>query len=80
MGEEYIEIGKIDSKILENKYNIKTDKLIITKERIEHINKRHKNDYDLYGSYMIEIINDQDYILQDIENDLYNINSIKVKE
>lgn len=68
MGEEYIEIGKIDTKILEEQYNIKTDKLIITKERIEHINKRHKNDYDLYGKYMIEIINKPDYILQDIEN------------
>ena len=68
MEEEYVKVGKIDIKILRKYYKVKTEKLIITKERIEHINKRHKNDYNLYGKYMIDIIKEPDYILQDIEN------------
>lgn len=68
MEEEYVEIGKIDIGSLIKSYDIKTDKLIITKERIEHINKRHNNDYDLYNKYMKEIIDNPDYILEDIEN------------
>lgn len=68
MEEEYVEIGKINTDILRKHYNIKTDKLIITKERINHINKRHKNDYDLYGHYMKNIVSNPDYILKDIEN------------
>lgn len=68
MEEEYVKIGKIDVNLLKKFYNIKTDELIITKERIEHINKRHKNDYDLYGKYMPEILSRPDYILKDIEN------------
>ncbi len=68
MEEEYVKIGKIDVELLKKFYNIKTDELIITKERIEHINKRHKNDYDLYGKYMPEILSRPDYILEDIEN------------
>ena len=54
--------------MLKKYYNVKTEKLIITKERIEHINKRHDNDYELYGKYMVEIINKPDYILQDIDS------------
>lgn len=68
MEEEYTEIGRINIEVLKNLFDIKTDKLIITKERIEHINKRHANDYDLYGKYMLEIISNPDYILEDIEN------------
>lgn len=67
--EEYKEIGVLKLELLRNFYNIKTNKLIITKERIEHINKRHDNDYNLYGKYMLEIINEPDYILQDSKND-----------
>ena len=68
MEDEYIEIGKINTDILEKFYNIKTNRLIITKERIIHINKRHYNDYNLYGKYMLDIVNNPDYILEDVEN------------
>ena len=44
MEEEFEGVGKIDATLLKNNYNIKTDKVIITKERIEHINKRHNDD------------------------------------
>lgn len=69
MEEEYIEIGKIDVNLLKKCSKLKTEKLIITKERIEHINKRHNNDYKLYGHYIPEIIDSPDYILKDIKND-----------
>lgn len=68
MEEEYVDIGKIDIEILKQFCDIKTDRLIITKERIEHINKRHKNDYNLYGNYMSLILEEPDFILEDIEN------------
>ena len=68
MEEEYIVIGTIDITLLKSMYDIKTEKLIITKERIDHIRKRHGNDYELYGKYIPEIIKDPDYILEDIEN------------
>ena len=67
--EEYIEIGKLDIEVLSKYYNIKTDRLIITKERIYHINRRHSNDYDLYGKYILNIINEPDYILEDLSNE-----------
>jgi len=68
MEEEYIEIGKINTKLIEKYYQLQTERLIITKERIEHTNKRHNNDYNLYGHYIPDIINNPDYILDDIEN------------
>ena len=49
MEEEYRIIGSIDIEILRKYFNITTNKLIITKERIEHINKKHHNDYNLYN-------------------------------
>ena len=69
MEEEYINIGNINTELLDKKFNIKTSKLIITKERIEHIRKKHWNDFELYGKYMLQIIEEPDYILKDIEND-----------
>lgn len=68
MEEKYVEIGNMNIALLKNYYNVKTKRLIITKERIEHINKRHNNDYELYGKYMQEIIQEPDYILEDVEN------------
>ena len=68
MEEEYKIIGSIDIEVLIEYFNITTNKLIITKERIEHINKRHNNDYDLYNMYINKLINDPDYILKDVNN------------
>lgn len=44
--------------------NIRTDEVIITDERIEHIKERHPNDYERYVEYMKEIIEDPEYILE----------------
>ncbi len=69
MEEEYIDIGNVDITILKQLYDVNTERLIITKERIQHINMRHNNDYDLYGKYMVDIIKEPDYILKDLENE-----------
>lgn len=42
-----------------------TDEVIITDERIAHIKERHPNDYERYCSYIPEIIQRPDYILED---------------
>lgn len=58
-------IGKIDIK----KYqfvtkDIKTDEVIITDERIQHIKERHPNDYERYYAYMEDIVVNPDYIIE----------------
>ncbi len=58
-------IGKIDVK----KYrvvssDIRTSEVIITDERIRHIQERHPNDFERYSSYLKEIVENPDYILE----------------
>lgn len=60
-------IGKIDrDKLI--KYNIATDIVVITRERKEHIKKRHFEDYSKYIQYIPYIIENPDYILEDNNN------------
>ena len=44
--------------------NIVTDEVIITEERIAHIRERHPNDYERFISYLPEMIESPDYILE----------------
>ena len=44
--------------------DITTDEVIITEERIKHIQERHPNDYERFVSYLPEIIENPDYILE----------------
>lgn len=58
-------IGVIDI----NKYqcvtkDIKSNEVIITDERIQHIKDRHPKDYERYCGYMREIISNPDYIIE----------------
>ena len=48
--------------------NIVTDEVIITSERIEHIQSRHRGDFEEYGSYFAEILQSPDYILENRRN------------
>ena len=48
--------------------NIVTDEVIITSERIEHIQMRHGGDYEEYGTYFTEILQSPDYILENRRN------------
>lgn len=52
---------EIDSCITED---IKTDEVIITEERVQHIKNRHPNDYERYYEYLTEIIEDPQYIVE----------------
>ena len=48
--------------------NIVTDEVIITHERIEHIQMRHGGDYEEYEPYFTEILQSPDYILENRRN------------
>jgi len=58
-------VGKIDKSIYSCiTDNIVTDEVIITDERIQHIKDRHPNDFERFYSYISEIIENPDYILE----------------
>ena len=58
-------VGKINRDIYKCiTEDIVTDEVIITDERILHIKERHPNDYERFYSYIPEIINDPDFIIE----------------
>lgn len=62
------QVGKIDTEkfsVVSNK--IRTDEVIITEERIQHIKNRHPNDYERYSQYISQMVEDPQYILEDKE-------------
>ena len=59
-------VGKINREIYKCiANNIVKDEVIITDERIGHIENRHPGDYERYHKYIPEMISDPDYIMQD---------------
>ena len=54
-------LGKYKNKVISNN-------VIITNERIEHIKLKHPGDYEKYFSYLPDIIQNPDYILEDKDN------------
>lgn len=58
-------IGKIDREIYKCiTEEIVTDEVIITDERIGHIKERHPYDYEQYCTYLKEIVEHPDYIIE----------------
>lgn len=58
-------IGKIDvEKYKVVTEEIRTDEVVITDERIQHIQDRHPNDYERFAAYIPMIIDDPDYIIE----------------
>lgn len=58
-------IGKIDiEKYRVVSKDIRTDEVVITDERIQHIKDRHPNDFERYSEYITEIVKNPDYILE----------------
>ena len=45
--------------------DIQTDEVIITEERIRHVQERHPDDYERFSSYLVDIIQRPDYIIRD---------------
>ena len=67
--EELKYIGKLDrNKLGEYKDKVITDDVILTNERLQHIKEHHPGDYEHYGKYIKNIIEDPDYILDDTKN------------
>ena len=59
-------VGKINKDIYKCvTEDIVTDEVIITDERIKHIQDRHKSDYEEIQPYFQEILSNPDYILED---------------
>lgn len=58
-------IGKIDvEKYRVVSEHIRTDEVIITEERIQHIREHHPNNYERFVSYIPQIIAEPDYIIE----------------
>lgn len=59
-------IGKIDvEKYRVVSEHIRTDEVVITDERIQHIKDHHPNDFERYAQYLRDIIENPQYILED---------------
>lgn len=59
-------IGKIDIELYSCiTDDITTDEVVITNERIQHINDRHPGDYEYIKWHIQEILDSPDYILED---------------
>lgn len=65
-GVEVHTVGKINRSIYKDiTDDIVTDEVIITDERIRHIEGRHPGDYKRYHQYMADMIIDPAYIIRD---------------
>ena len=66
---EIIQLGKINTTPLEKEFGkLKTDEIIITNERIDHIKKRHPEDFLLFEKYGVQTVENPDTIIKDCKN------------
>lgn len=66
---EIIQLGKINTTPLEKEFGkLKTDEIIITNERIDHIKKRHHEDFLLFEKYGVQTVENPDTIIKDYKN------------
>ena len=67
---EIIELGKLNTQPLESEFGkLKTDELIVTNERIEHIRVRHSEDFELFEEYSLSVVSDPEFIIKDGKNE-----------
>lgn len=67
---EITTLGKVNKEPLEKEFGaLKTDEIIITNERIKHIQNRHPEDYELFEKYAVKTIEAPDIIIKDDKND-----------
>lgn len=63
-------LGRIDVNLIKSEFGVPfTDEIIVTGERLEHIKRRHPEDYFLFQQYGIEAIANPDMIISDGKND-----------
>ena len=66
---EFKNLGKIDIQPLEAEFGkLRTDEIIVTDERIEHIKIRHPEDFELFEKYGVEAVTKPDIIIKDQKN------------
>ena len=66
---EIIQLGKINTTPLKKEFGkLKTDEIIITNERIDHIKKRHPKDFLLFEKYGVQTVENPDTIIKDCIN------------
>lgn len=59
-------LGRISIELLEEEFGkIQTDEIVITSERLLHIQERHPEDYELFKKYGKESVQSPDLILRD---------------
>lgn len=62
-------VGKIDvEKLGKYKDKVMTDDVILTNERIKHIQEHHPGDYETYRQYIQDIVENPDYVVDDNKN------------
>ena len=68
---EFIKLGEIDTclRLLEREFGrLKTNELIITNERINHIKTHHPEDFELFEQFGLLAVREPDIILKDSKN------------
>lgn len=66
---EIITLGKLNTQSLEAEFGkLKTDEIIVTNERINHIKNRHPNDFFLFEQYGYETVKNPDSIIKDCKS------------
>ena len=66
---EYTMLGKINTQPLEQEFGkLKTDEVVVTNERMEHIKKHHPQDVELFEQYASKAIQNPDIIIKDLKN------------
>jgi len=62
-------IGNLPEEPLEREYGeLNTTEVVLNDERIEHILKRHFEDFAYFSEYVKETVERPDYILKDVKN------------
>lgn len=62
-------LGKLNTQPLETEFGkLKTDEIVVTDEKIQHIRNRHPNDFLLFEQYGVETVKNPDSIIKDCKN------------
>lgn len=63
-------LGKLNIVLLEKVFGkIQTDEIIVTSERVAHIQERHPQDFELFVKYGANSVQNPDYVIRDIKRD-----------
>ena len=67
---EIFDLGRLNTQHLEAEFGkIKTDEIIVTNERLSHIEIRHPEDYSLFEKFGKVTVQEPDIIIKDLKND-----------